>query len=271
MKRLLIYVRPGVDESPEQELASVEVVRARLRAEGYVEAPVYEDGPAQAGVAFGCRKAGMRLGIDLERSDAVLIPRTARAFRNLQDMARTLALWAGSGVRFILADLAIDSCAVGAEAVACLLGKLVAAGKEMRGETVANAIRSRRCQGRPFRQAPYGFRLTGRRGRRKLAANPEQRRVGRLILEWRLQGYTWEAIQVALIRRGLRPNGRELSYGSIRRWCVAEARLQALEARRARGPQEQVEVECGEPSAARGRPDVATEFVSSPDGLKKGR
>jgi DNA invertase Pin-like site-specific DNA recombinase len=250
--KILIYVRPGVGESSDEQLAAVEAVRARLRAEGYEDGAVYQDGPGAAGVAFGCRGAAARLLRDVERSDAVLLARTARSFRNLKDLVQQLELLAALGVRFILADLNIDSGVEGAGALARLLGNLVDAGREMRGEPVMNAIRSRRAHGRPYRQAPYGYRLSGRKGARCLVPDPQQRAIGKLILGWKNQGFTWEEIYHALLRRGARRReGRELSLGSIKRWCQCEARLQALEASRAREQQEQYEVEDGKPSAGR--------------------
>jgi hypothetical protein len=89
--------------------------------------------------------------------------------------------------------------------------------------------------------APYGFRIVGPKGQRRLAADPEGRAVGRKIVEWKQKGYTWEAIYWHLARNRVyqtkgKGKGEEYSLATIYRTCQAEMRLQMQEKGENNGP-----------------------------------
>jgi hypothetical protein len=86
--------------------------------------------------------------------------------------------------------------------------------------------------GLPPARAGYGFMLVGPRGRRRLVPDEYTRDCGQKFLEWRRKGFSWASIYLHLWHHKVRTrDGREWSYGSIRRAVEAEQRLQEQEAR----------------------------------------
>jgi len=80
-------------------------------------------------------------------------------------------------------------------------------------------------------RASYGFMTVGPKGAKQLVPDEYTRACGQKFLEWRRKGFSWSAIYLHAWHVGLRTrDGREWSYGSIRRAVEAEMRLQAQEA-----------------------------------------
>jgi hypothetical protein len=96
-------------------------------------------------------------------------------------------------------------------------------------ETLASARRKE--LGLATARAGYGFMTVGPKGARRVVPDPHTRACGRKFLEWRRMGFSWSVIYLYTWRVGLRTrDGREWSYGSIRRAVEAEKQLQAQEA-----------------------------------------
>jgi len=123
----------------------------------------------------------------------------------------------------------VASNASASNAVSSLLGILVWARRKELGLACGSA--------------PYGHRIVGSRGCRHLVPDPEQRAWARKFIELRRHGFrdyrgraiagpSYRQIVVYLWHQNaVRPDGREFTEGTIRRWIEGELRLQAEEAR----------------------------------------
>src|SRR5262245_53489948 len=99
------------------------------------------------------------------------------------------------------------------------------------GIVQALAAARRKELGLATARASYGFMTVGPKGARRLVPDADTRACGQKFLEWRRKGFSWSAIYLHAWHVGLRTrDGREWSYGSIRRAVEAETRLQAQEA-----------------------------------------
>src|SRR5207248_2004845 len=94
----------------------------------------------------------------------------------------------------------------------------------------------RRSVGRPGSGLPpYGLKVVRHRCGGKVVCRYEQdehtRRIGKLVVEYRLAGRTFEEIYWALLRAGERNRkGKEWTVGTLRRMFAAEVRLMQQEA-----------------------------------------
>ena len=95
----------------------------------------------------------------------------------------------------------------------------------------ALATARRKDLGLATARASYGFMTLGPKGAKRLVPDPYTRQCGQAFVRWRQMGYSWSQIYLHCWRSKLRTrDGREWSYGSIRRAVEAEQRLQAQEA-----------------------------------------
>jgi hypothetical protein len=84
----------------------------------------------------------------------------------------------------------------------------------------------RKKEGKAVNGEPgYGFRMIGRRGRRKKVPDPEERRVMAALVRWRREGYTFEEIYRHLREYKVKTRaGREWSLKRIQRAYLAAVR-----------------------------------------------
>jgi DNA invertase Pin-like site-specific DNA recombinase len=240
MGQVFVYRRMPLAGKFEGHAAAVEAALAGLPKGLAVHR--YQDSAATLSEPLPCRTQGARLCGSVEAGDTVIF--SARDCANASDLVSILETWTVAGIRCVVLDVGLDTAEAGSDKTLRTLAAVVQAVRDVRGERVARGLRERRALGRPTNgRVVYGYRHAGPKGNRRYVKDPKQRKIGKQILQWRLAGYTWESIWIALAQRGARnAQGKEISLGTIRRWCIGEARLQALEARRAREPQEQVEV-----------------------------
>lgn len=75
---------------------------------------------------------------------------------------------------------------------------------------------------------PYGYKIAGRPGYKRLVPCPHTRACGQKFLEWRYKGYSWSEIYNHSWMIDLRTrDGREWSEGAIKRAVRGEMLLQA--------------------------------------------
>jgi DNA invertase Pin-like site-specific DNA recombinase len=250
MGRVFVYRRLRLDADAEGQATAAEAFVSRLAKDERVV--TYQDGPETVGVPLACRSQGAKICRSLEKNDTVIF--SARDCANAADLISNIETWTASGVRCVVADIGLDTTEEGAAKILRTLSAVVDAIRDVRGERVARGLRQRQALGRPANgRIVYGYRHAGPKGNRRYVPDAKQRKIGKEILQRRLDGHTWEMIYFYLIERGERQrNGKEISLGTIRRWCIGEARIQALEACRARESQAQLDLEGGESPAARG-------------------
>jgi DNA invertase Pin-like site-specific DNA recombinase len=93
----------------------------------------------------------------------------------------------------------------------------------------SNAERKRR--GLPVnQQPPYGFKLHGPPGMRRIVKDHYTRQIGAKILEWHLAGWSRDAIYLHLLKHRIKTRlGKEWSEGAIARAIRGEMVLQKKE------------------------------------------
>ncbi len=81
----------------------------------------------------------------------------------------------------------------------------------LKSERVRGANERAREEGRPIGRAPYGFKILGKPGAKRLVIDREQRRVGQEIVRVReAHGWSWDTISDYIERTIADHNGLEL-------------------------------------------------------------
>lgn len=168
----------------------------RWKDKGFVLGPIYEDTAVSGKKPFRSRPAGLRLSNALENGDVVLIPRIDRGFRNTEDMLSTVRVWKERQIRVVFINVQVDTESPYGRLLIVLLAEFAALERDMiserTGEAVRHAVRNGRLVGGP----PWGCRVKGPKGaKRYYEAIPRELDVGKLIVKWRMDGYTWDAIK----------------------------------------------------------------------------
>jgi hypothetical protein len=109
-----------------------------------------------------------------------------------------------------------------AATVFCSLKSILAGARDNARERMA----LRKKEGKALNGEPgYGFRMIGRKGRRKKVPDPEERRVMAALVRWRREGYTFEEIYRHLRDYKVKTRaGREWSLKRIQRAYQAAVR-----------------------------------------------
>jgi hypothetical protein len=180
---------------------------------------------------FGQRPLGSRVQLSLDTGDHLVIAEAAPAFKDWSDFLETTRLWESLGIFIHFIAPPADSMTPDGRAALELLKQFAQAERGRRAERTREGNATRRLAGRATNGSPpYGYRLVGQKGFRRRIVDQYTREVGRLIVQWKLAGHSWESIYFHLIRHDvLTRDGREFSLGAIRRAFAGECRLQAEE------------------------------------------
>lgn len=168
----------------------------RWKDKGFALGPIYEDAAVSGAKPLRSRVAGLRLSNALEAGDVVIFPKLDRGFRNTEDLLSTVRIWQERQIRVVFLDIQIDTATDIGRMVMGIMG-LVAEFERARisqrsGEAVREALRRGRLVGGP----PWGCRVKGPKGaKRYYEAVPRELEIGKLIVKWRMDGYTWDAIK----------------------------------------------------------------------------
>jgi DNA invertase Pin-like site-specific DNA recombinase len=178
------------------------------------------------------RRLGMGMCVNAERGDHIVILRFAHAFGSPRECAEQLDVLAARGVLVHVVDLGLSPQTPEGRAVGAALRALADAERCTHKERGAADFARRRMRGLPLNGTPgYGFRLVGPKGKRRPVPDPYARAVGAKIVEWKLKGWTFEAIYWHLRKHQVtRRGGRAWSLTGIRRAFEGERALQAREA-----------------------------------------
>lgn len=200
--------------------------------EHYAWGDVFIDQGVSGSVPFLNRKAGLALSLELRRGDAVVFTKLDRGFRNVRDFLTVKDLWHQKGVRIILLDMQLDTSTPAGEMLSSMLAVIGQFERARCQERCREVQAQRKRTGLPVGRPPYGFRMVGERGKRRLVHDPTLREVGRVCLEWNRNGWSlsriWAHLLEQRVRRG--PKALEYSRAGIARMVKAEAILQAVEA-----------------------------------------
>lgn len=202
-----------------------------LKPNGCLWAGFVEDPGVSGSKPFAQRKGGASLNGTLEKGDAVIVLKVDRIFRSLEDCVQQFGRWKKRGVKFYPLDLGLDLNSPIGEAFMQMMAVFAQLERARISERVREATAVRRAQkGRAVAGRPvYGTRYTGPYGKRMKAPNPEQRVIGRKILELLDKGYAVQQIYIYFLEQRVRYKGREIGETAIRTWARKERQLQKEE------------------------------------------
>src|SRR5262249_14248983 len=143
---------------------------------------IIDDAAVSARIPLESRPGGSKLAGLVESGDVVIVTKMDRAFRNLEDLLRTVRVWGERGVSFHILNM-LNRMVKTDTPLGRLLMQMAGAVAEyeraIAGERVREVMEMVRARGGVWGVAPYGFKSVGRRGARRLAPDPEQRQLGK--------------------------------------------------------------------------------------------
>lgn len=215
------YIRVSTDDQADSGL-SLDAHRDEIRREweyswkpkGLAFGRVYEDPAVSGAKPLATRKGGYQLSTDLEDGDVVVIPRLDRGFRNTIDLLTTIKAWRERGIRVVFLDLRIDSMTDVGEMVIGIMGVVAQFERSQIRSRIKTAMAEKKRRGHRFGRLPFGCKMGGVRGQknRRPVVVPDDFAIGRKIIQWKMEGHTFESICLHLMRSGVeRPQGKPKS------------------------------------------------------------
>ena len=174
------------------------------------------------------RPEGKRLNKSLRPGDHVVFPRLDRAFRDMYDLVDTIRMWEERKITVHFVEEGLDLSTPFGRAMMHIIGAIAQLHSEYTSERNKESAARMKAQGRPAGgKAPPGFKWVGKKGKRHLAPDPEQRRVMQEIVHLRdTLGWSWarisDHIETTLAERESR---RAVPRWSKRKWSGSRCRL----------------------------------------------
>jgi DNA invertase Pin-like site-specific DNA recombinase len=196
------------DSTASQERPSVQTQKAAIEEYRLRKLPnetwidCWVDAHKAAGIPFLDRYVGGRLDQLLARGDHVIITHLDLGFRSVPDFLRTADYWKSRGVVFHLLEFKLDSSTPEAAAILSDFAIILQVNRRLINtrirESQINRIRTiKAAGGHATGPAPLGFKVVGRKGKRKLVPDPNERAA---------------CIQIRNLNQGIgTPNGRRLA------------------------------------------------------------
>jgi DNA invertase Pin-like site-specific DNA recombinase len=247
------YVRVSTDKQAASPEAQRQAIEAAARNVGrsidawFQDAPVQKpDGSwndAQSGkVPISERHAGQELCARLAKGDLVIMAKVDRGFRKLSDLVVTIDRWERLGVNLLLCDFPMltDLSNPFQKAFVQMVGIFAEIERKLISQRTREALACKKRRGHATNRFPgYGFKWqkqwdpeAGKRIKVRVA-DPDERRVMKQIVIWRLEGDSWDSITSRLSARGVvTKDGQPWSRSRVVRACQGELKLQAQENRR---------------------------------------
>jgi DNA invertase Pin-like site-specific DNA recombinase len=202
----------------------------------------YIDPATSAKTPWAQRLAGRELMTRLRPGDHVVITKLDRAFRRLSDCVLVLEKFERMGIKLHICNMmggSVDLSSPMGKFMLHILAAFAELERAFISERTKDGIAAKKEKGqRHCRHAGYGFqwavRWVGGRNVKTRVPNPDERRVMRSILTWRLQDepLSWEEIESHLKNLGLATkDGKPWSKQRIRRAAHAEMKLQFVESK----------------------------------------
>jgi DNA invertase Pin-like site-specific DNA recombinase len=244
------YVRVSTDKqaaSPEAQRLAIETVArsaGRTIDAWFQDAPVQNpDGSwndAQSGkVPISERKAGRELCTRLAKGDLVIMAKVDRGFRKLSDLVVMLDRWERLGVSLLMCDFPMltDLSNPFQKAFVQMVGIFAEIERKLIAQRTREALAVRKRKGHAHGPWPgYGRKWERRwdpkQGKHVKVAvrDDEERRVMAQIVEWKLDGYGWDAITQRLSAQGVvTRKGKPWSRARVIRGFRAELKLRRLD------------------------------------------
>ena len=238
-KHVFAYMRAStgrqVDSIAIQRQQTSEYFQWRLKERGFIWGGGFEDLAVSGRKELRSRPGGSKLDLELQPGDCVIITKLDRAFRNARDTLTLTDRWRARGIDLHVLNLNVDTSTPMGKAMLTMAAAFAELESSQISERVRESIAYRKSQGRPGSGSPpYGLKVVRRwNGSKtvcKYAPDENARRIGKLVVEYRLAGQSFEEIYWGLLRAGERNRkGKEWTVGTLRRMFVAEVRLMQQE------------------------------------------
>jgi DNA invertase Pin-like site-specific DNA recombinase len=246
------YIRVSTDKqalSPQVQRNTIEEAARRI---GRSIDAWFEDAPtknadgswndaASGKVPLPERKAGRELCARLKKGDLVIAAKVDRAFRKLSDCVIMLDRWERLGVGLLLCDFPMLSDLTNpfGKAMIQIVAVFAEIERKLISQRTREALALRKRKGQAHSRYPgYGMRWERRwdaeQGKyvKVKVADPDERRVMREIVRWKLEGEGWDVITLRLEGQKIQTRaGTPWSRSRVIRAFQAELKLQALENR----------------------------------------
>lgn len=190
-----VYARVSKDDGRDGESQSIEnqVLRCRAFIEDYIAKRfpdhkfvadnLYIDDGVSGGKPFNRRPGGGRLALKMKPGDVVVMTSWDRGFRNLLDFLETFQEWRKQGISVITVNMPLDPTD---EMHAIMIKFMALMGDTERAliiKRIRDALDARIQQGRPGAgNAPYGYKMIGKKGEYLVVPSRDERRLGNLIV-----------------------------------------------------------------------------------------
>lgn len=211
---------------------SLEAQRDSIRAiwesawkvKGYKLGRIYEDKAQSGRIPLASRKEGSMLAGDVESGDIVIFPKLDRGFRDTEDALATARVWGERGVRCVFMDFyGLDTLTPVGRLLLGVMGLTAEFERSRISERVREAHAVKKKHGYKFGSLPFGTRMGGQRGakNRRPIVVPEQFAIGRKIIQWKMEGHSFEAICLHLARNGIerpQPRGKRVTLLTKKVW-----------------------------------------------------
>lgn len=230
------YIRASTEDQETtleaQKTGILSFFEYKLKPAGYTMGPIFVDSGISGSIPLAQREYGHRLCTALQNGDAVVMQKIDRGWRNLGDFCNVLKNWRQKGIRLAFTEMDIDTASMSGDLMIKLLAVLSEFERCMIGERMRHFVAQRKREGRPHSPlAPYGFKIVGPKGRREYAECPESRAVGKLLLKWKMGGWTLNEItrHARKVNLVIPSTGRTPSLVTVHNYIKGEIALQLKE------------------------------------------
>ena len=231
------YGRASTEEQEDtlidQEQRILAAYQQTFAPQGYGWGGQYTDKGVSGAIPLVERPQGYRLCLELDPGDLVIVTHLDRAFRKVLDLCRMLETWEARHVRLVMLDMNIDTGTPMGMAMIQQMAVFAQLERGLASQRTRDVIASRRQRGLPVGggHPPYGFKRVGPRGARRLVPHPEQRQLGKLIVDWLNSGWSVDQVYEHLARNNINnPNTKQpIARACVWRYYCWEQQLQEME------------------------------------------
>lgn len=182
---------------------------------------------------LGERKAGKVLCDRLQPGDHIIFSRLDRGFRRAFDCLGMIDRWREHGITVHILDFKIDTSTIHGRLMLGILALFAEFERELgRERTIVAMAGKKKRDGHANQHAGYGQKLIGPKGKRKVVADPDERRLMAAIVEMKdVKGMGFREIWRHFLAKSIKTReGNEWSEIRIYRTYERELQLRAKEA-----------------------------------------
>jgi DNA invertase Pin-like site-specific DNA recombinase len=247
--KLYGYLRVSTDKQAMSPLVQRGIIIAEAERLGRKISAWFQDAPIEnpdgsindsvSGKVFvGKRKAGSELMARLKKGDGVIVAKLDRIFRSASDCCQCLDRWERAGVDITICDMpGLDISQPMGKAMLQMIAVFAELERGMISQRTKEGLGLRKSRGTANGKYPgYGFQWEKRWDAKLLkhlkhkVPYPEERRVMKEIVKWRMDDHSWHTIEAHLADLGMvTKEGKRWEVSRIIRSYKAELILMAEE------------------------------------------